>query len=640
MIRKTIQTVALGLLVTFGAQAQNSSTLLTIGDKEFSSEEFNFIYDKNNSFSETKQSKKEYIDLFVNYKLKVAEAEAQGLDTVPAFVKEFNYYKKELAKPYLTDQAITDQLLKEAYEHLKVEVDASHILLRLDENASPEDTLKVYEKLMGIKKQAEEGADFGVLAQKYSEDPSAKQNKGHLGYFKGFMMVYPFEHAAYNTEVGQLSEITRTSFGYHLIKVNDKREDRGELLTAHIMMMFPQNATSEIKAEKKAKIDSVYQLVLKGDDFGALATSYSEDRRSATNNGELPWFGAGKMIPEYSEPAFELDSVNNISAVVESPYGFHIIKLLDKRSIASFEEMEEEIKGKIKRDERANKGTKSLVARLKKEYSYSENGANMSLVKDKGTSTDLSNEDYVELLNSEDAVLFTLADSSYTGADLAKFIIDNRTYTKAKRIKEFDAMFEAFADEKILSYEEAHLEEKYPEYRFLVDEYHDGLLIFEISQAEIWNKANEDSIGIQNYFNANSKSYYEPEQIQGEIAFFKSKKDQKAFSKIAKSTILSDFDSIKSTMPEPNKIKLVKGTFSRGDFKTVDAQIWKDKKSEGNVDKEFPYSFARGKTIPKVYKALDETKGQVIADYQTELEAQWLSVLKEKLNPIVNKKAL
>lgn len=642
MIRTKLLLLLIAGVITMNTLAQSTHTLVSIGNENFSVEEFDFIYNKNNNISEEPKSKKEYIDLFVNYKLKVMEASALGLDTMPSFIKEYNYYKDELAKPYLSDNSINDKLIKEAYERLTTEVNASHILIRLNPSPSPEDTLKAYEKISSILEKYKQGVDFNKLALQYSEDPSAKKNEGKLGFFSGFMMVYPFESAAYNTPVGEVSPITRTSFGYHLLKVHDKRAARGELLTAHIMQMFPPNASSEIIDAKKAKIDSIYQLVLRGDDFGELATKYSEDRNSANKNGELPWFGSGRMIPEFSEPAYKLDSINNISHVIRTPYGFHIIKLLDKRGVKSFDEMKEEITNRISKDERAFQGKKAVINKLKKEYNYSENTELIDLIKNTAKNTDLSNEDFFgspfEYKNDN---LASLDGLEIKIRGLLTNLKGNKQFSKQLRTTQIDKFINNYIEDEIIKFEKSKLEEKYPEYKYLINEYHDGLLIFEISQNEIWNKAMEDSVGIVNFYEANKTNYFSPEKLNGKIIFANNKKTLQEIKKAIALNPNMSTDSLNQTYNRNEKnIKVLEGIFEKGEYQVVDKQIWKIKKSEGKIFDDYKYAWTIGDVIPIKHKNLDETKGQVIADYQVQIEKQWVEKLKNKYKPTVNLKAL
>ncbi len=629
----------IALIITNLTFSQDTHTLVTIGDQNYGIEEFDFIYNKNNSYTEDPKSKKEYVDLFVNYKLKVHEAIAQGLDTLPSFKKEYGYYKDELAKPYLSDKSITENLKKEAYERLNQEVNASHILIRIPKSSTPEDTLKAYNKIKSIQERIKNGEDFNKLAQELSEDPSAKKNMGKLGFFSGFMMVYPFESAAYNTPVNEVSNIVKTSFGYHLIKVHAKRKNRGELRTAHIMMMFPPNAPSDVIDKKKAKIDSIYQLVLNGEDFGTLAQNFSEDRKSATNNGELPWFGSGRMIPEFSEPAFKLDTIGAFSDIVRTPYGFHIIKLLEKRGTKSYEEMEDEITQKISRDERAFKGKQSVINRLKKEYNYTQNDSILNSIKENAKLPNISDDDFFASMADAQQTVVTFSSQKIKIGDLTEYLKSNRQFTKNRKAALIDQLLNTYLEDQILDFEKSQLENKYPEYRFLLNEYHDGLLIFEVSQKEIWNKASADTIGIKNYYNSHKAEYFEPEKLVGTAYFTKDKSTLKSIKAQLKITSDITTDSLKQIISGKN-FKCINGSFSKGEYAAIDKNIWKIKKSEGKIDTDFPYVYAIGKIVPKQYKKLEETKGQVISDYQNEIEKQWIAKLKEKYNPVINIKAL
>jgi peptidyl-prolyl cis-trans isomerase SurA len=618
---------------------QDAHTLVSIGDKNYSVEEFDFIYTKNNAFSEHPISKKEYIDLFVNYKLKVHEAIAQGFDTLPSFTKEFNYYKEELAKPYLSDTSITEHLKREAYERMTKEVNASHILIQIPKSATPADTLKAYNKISDILKKIKEGEDFNELATEFSEDPSAKTNHGRLGYFSGFMMVYPFESGAFNTPVGELSDIIRSSFGYHLIKVHDKRDNPGELKTAHIMMMTPKTASKELIALKKSRIDSIYQLIVKGEDFAELAQKFSEDRNSARNNGELPWFSNGRMIPEFSEPAFKLDSIGAISEVIHTPFGYHIIKLLDKKQVKPYEEMEEEITKRIAKDERIFQEKKVVIQRLKKEYNFQENEDLINTIKATAKEKNISDEDFFSTFNENNQSIASLDAKEIKTAEVMAYLKNNRQFSKTRKSILIDKLLTTFIDNQILDFEKSRLTDKYPEFRFLLEEYHDGLLIFDISQKEIWNRASEDSIGIANYYAAHKNNYFYPEKIDGRAIFMKDKKTLKAVKKLLASDPEISNDSLKHIFGK-QQIKCINGAFEKGEYKAIDKQIWKNKQSNGKTDQEYPFVYATGDLIAQKEKSLDETKGQLIADYQYNIEKQWISQLKAKYNPTINYKAL
>ncbi len=362
--------------VTF-AFSQDDETILTIGNNKISKGEFERIYKKNNNnlYNESdKKTPEEYMELFIDFKLKVIEAERLKMDTASAFINELAGYREELAAPYLTNVKYNEDMVKELYDRTTKEINASHILLKVDKDATPEQDKAVLDKIQKIRQEIIAGKDFEEAAVEYSEDPSAKTNKGNLGFFSAFQMVTPFENAAFNTPVGEISEPVKTNFGYHLIKVNDIRDNKGDILVAHIMKMFPKDMTQETKAKLKTQIDSIYTAVKNGADFAEMAKAKSDDKRSSVNGGEMQWFSAARMIPEFAGPAFALKNKGDISEVIETPYGYHIIKKIDARPVPSYEQAKDGIVSNMKRDPlRSLTSKKAFINDIKEEYNFNTN---------------------------------------------------------------------------------------------------------------------------------------------------------------------------------------------------------------------------------------------------------------------------
>lgn len=614
-------------------QAQNTQKpLLQVGEHQYSVDEFNYIYEKNNALSQNPISRDEYIDLFVNYKLKVIEAMNQGYDTVPQFQRELNYYRNELAKPYLTDKKATEAVVAEAYDRLTKEVNASHILVKLPPSPSPEDTLKAYQKIKDIEQQIRNGADFGEMAYEHSDCPSGKRAKGELGYFSGFSMVYPFETAAYNTPVGKVSPIIRTPFGYHLIKVNNIRPNRGEIKVAHIMKAYPYNAPKPIQDQTKVAIDSIYQQLLAGVPFDSLANSLSDDKRTAGQGGELDWFGTGKMIPEFADAAFALEKDDQISEPIQTPFGWHIIKRLDKRDMKSLDEMRPEIEQRIANDERAYAGKSATIKKLKTEYHFTLNQEALKKVTESILATKADADQLASKLEQQNVPLATFAHEQITSRDLQHYISNkniNLASTTPNSIKE---VINNCIDETILAYEKSILEDKYPDFRFLMNEYHDGLLIFEISQKEVWNKASEDSTGLKNFFQQHQTDYQLPERYEGTLYFCNNKKTLKKLKKhFAKENVATD------SIPEALAagIKIEKGTFTQGQYPALDAQIWPTAVNKSKK-KSNAFVYIRGDKKNAQNQELSDIRGQVISDYQNYLEKKWIENLRKKYKPEIN----
>jgi peptidyl-prolyl cis-trans isomerase SurA len=481
----------------------------TLGGKPVYLSEFSYVYNKNNATAKdayTKENINEYLNLYTNFKLKVREAEELGLDTATSFQKELDGYKRQLAQPYLTEKGLTDQLTKEAYERMKEEINASHILINLSADAEPKDTLKAYSKIMEIRQKAISGQKFENLAEQFSQDPSAKSNKGNLGYFTAMQMVYPFENAAYNTKIGEISYPVRTRFGYHILKVNDRRKSQGQVKVAHIMVRATTGLPEKDSLAAKEKIDEIYTRLKNKEDWNLLASQFSDDINSKSKGGELPWFSAGKLIPSFEEASFALQTPGDFSKPVQTPYGWHIIKLLDKKALESFQQMEPSIRSKVTKD-RAEVNKIALLQRLKKENNFIEYPkvldatlllADSSLLKGSFKKTE----------SKSNAALFEINKIKYSVNNFLKYVNEkqkpkkNLTPTQIMR-----ALYADYSNEQLIAYEEAHLGEKYPDYKMLVKEYRDGILLFQLMDEKVWSKAIEDTSGLKKYFNQNRDKY-------------------------------------------------------------------------------------------------------------------------------------
>lgn len=629
------------LFLGITATLANDPVLMKINGKPVLKSEFEYIYNKNNSNNSLdKKTLDEYVDLFVNFKLKVEEAKAQGLDTTKSFINELAGYRSQLTKPYLTDAKVDESVLQEAYNRLKEDVEVSHILIRIQQNASPADTLAAWKKINAIAKRIEK-EDFAKVAKEVSEDESAKENNGYIGWVSAFRTVYPFETMAYNTKPGTISKPVRTAFGYHIVKVQGRRESQGEILVAHIMR-FTEQGNDEKNKSAKFKIDSIYDRVKAGDDFGKLANDLSDDRGSATKNGELPWFGAGRMIPEFENAAFALKNKGDMSAPIQSAYGWHIIKLIDRKGIESFESMKEDLQSKVKRDERASLGLKSFVAKLKSDYKFTTNNESVkeyySLL-DKKTLTD-------SVFQLEAAKLakpiMTIAAKSFTQSDFTQFLKANSYTDKTAAADIIDEKYAAFAEKEILAYEDSQLEKKYEDFRFLMQEYHDGILLFEVSNNEVWEKASKDTEGLAKYFNNNKADYkWEKPHFKGRLISCKDKETFKAAKAIVKKSHNDSIDKYLRTRLNDSiqHVKIEKNIFVQGDNKQVDKLAFKSK-AVVEADKDYPFVFVSGKMLKTLPEDYTDVRGLVTADYQEYLEKEWIAKLRTKFTVEIDKKIL
>ncbi|MET4108708.1 peptidylprolyl isomerase [Hymenobacter sp. UYP22] len=528
-------TAAAALLA--GCQATKPTTkaaapsVETLGTTEVPASEFAYVYRKNNSSAPefgTKASVQEYLDLYTNFKLKVLEAEQRGLDTTQAFKRELEGYRQQLAQPYLTEKSVTDKLVREAYDRMSKEVNASHILVRITPDASPKDTLAAYQKITALRQRVTSGEDFAKVARENSEDPSAAENGGKLGYFTAMQMVYPFESVAYSTPAGQVSQPVRTRFGYHIIKVNDVRSAQGEIKVAHLMVRTTPGMPAADSVTTKKKVDELYsRLTRQGAAWDKLVSQFSEDAGSAANGGELPPFGTGRMIPSFEEAAFKLQKPGDISRPVQTPYGWHIIKLIEKQPVPSFEAMEPTLKSKVAKDSRSELNKAAFLKRVRTENRFTETGAakdyafaktDTALVGGRFQYTAPPAPAKATKTTTDNSTLFTIGGKPYLVKDFLTYAQQNqRPRPGAEPRFVAQQLYDQYVEQSLVEFEKANLENKYEDYRMLVKEYRDGILLFQLMDEKVWSKAIEDTVGLQKFFADNQANYRWEPRVQATV---------------------------------------------------------------------------------------------------------------------------
>ena len=622
------------------AQEPSNKVLMTIDGKEVTLDEFERIYTKNNQQpAYDKASLDEYMQLFINFKLKVMEAEALGMDTLQSFITELKGYRSQLEKPYFTDETADEELINEAYERMKWNIRASHILIKCGEDALPADTLAAWNEISKIRKSALKGEDFGQLAVSNSQDPSAERNKGDLGYFTAFSMVYPFESGAYNTPVGGISEIVRSKFGYHIIKVVDKKPDPGQVKVAHLMRAVPQGSGVEKDQAEKEKIDALYDSIVAGANFDRMVRQYSDDRGTSQKGGELPFFGLRQMVPEFEQAAFELKEIGQVSKPIKTAYGWHIIKLLETKPVGTFEEMKPTIKNKMSKDIRAQKGKQRVMARLKQEYQVKTDPNTMELFYQLIDSTIYKGQWDGNKANGLNQVMFTIADTNkYTQMDFAMSMnMDGlRRVNKPLRLIA-DEEFNRFLEQSLTNFEKTRLEAKYPDFKNLMQEYHDGILLFNLTDKLVWTKAVDDTLGLEKFYQENKNNYMWGNRVDATIYTFNKKEMESKVSKLAAKVAKKNLDPSKEVAQlianaKDTTLTLTanRAKFSKGDNTWVDATEWKAGtiyKTDNNGSTVLVYFHAMVAPEPK---KLNEAKGLITADYQNYLEKNWLASLREK----------
>ena len=624
--------------ILFTTNIFSQETLMTINDEKISINEFENIFYKNNEDIEiTKEYLDEYIDLFINFKLKVKESKELGYDTLSSFIKELDGYKKQLSKPYLRDNNFNENLFNEALERIQFDINASHILIKIENN----DAKSALNEALSIRNQIiSKEISFADAAVKYSDDEYVLDSKGNLGYFTAFMMLYDFESVAYNTSIGEVSVPVKTQYGYHLILVNDKRKAVGERKVAHIMFKTGKGANTKKINESYKKASETYDLLTKGDKFVEVAERFSEDRSTAVKGGVLPSFGVGKMVREFEEATFSLKLPGDFSKPFQTPYGWHIVMLLEDNPVKLDDDLFLSVKQKIEKDSRSKLSNEFMITKLKDLYNikiYKENFNFLRKIAVKEVSKSAWDN---ELLIDGDKKIFKIESKSYSLKELSDFIINNQ-----KKNNDFDQLYIEFLNLSLLSYEESQLENKYPEFKNLLKEYKEGILLFDITNNNVWKKAVEDSAGLSNYFNENLSDYKWNERLDVSIFtclnYNVSYKVRNQLYKL-KRGLIKDIDVLnKINSSSPLNVQLVSGQFSKNENNIVDQIVWKKgiSKSIKNDDGSYTVVFVHDILNARA-KNLNETKGKVISDYQKFLDLTWIKILRAKYKVDLNKNLL
>ena len=626
------------------AQDSADPILLKVGERDVHVSEFEAVYKKNNN-EVSQEALESYLDLYINFRLKVADAEAQGMDTLPKFKKELAGYRKQLSEPYLSDNQVTDALVKEAYDRSLKEMAASHIMVSVGPNVAPKDSLEAFNKALDIKKRVEKGEDFATLAKKLSTDPSAKENGGYLGYFSALYMVYSFETAVYNSKVGDIAGPVRTQYGYHIIKVEGERENRGEITVAHIMTRIPQDGNPEQKEISRMKINEIYDKLKEGENWDELAAQFSEDKASSRKGGLLPPFSAGRMVYTFEEAAYSLENNGDFTKPVETKYGFHIIKRIGLKKVGSFEEMQPELKQRIQRDGRSRKSKVAFVNRVKKEYGFSENTQERDdfyTILDSSYFTKRWEADQAAAYNEE---LFKLGDSVASQQDFARYLANNQPRGMVPNVPGYvNKMYEQFVEKYCTEYENARLEDKYPEFRLLMQEYHDGILLFDLTDQNVWSKAVKDSAGLAAFYEEHKNEHMWGERVDGALYNCVDEATAEKVRKMIKAKKKEGYtdEDIMKTINDSSQLNLEieRTKFSKGDNSVVDEIPWKKGVSANHSKGGRVYILEVNSILKAQPKELNEVKGLMTSAYQNSLEEQWIAELKEKYPVVVNKENL
>ncbi|MEM7037734.1 MAG: peptidylprolyl isomerase, partial [Bacteroidota bacterium] len=622
---------------------------------------FEYVYQKNNGGwdavkSHTQAQYKEYLDLYVNFKRKVLEAERLGLHEKEAFKSEFEGYRKQLAQPYLVDKSVQEKLVKEAYDRSQKMVSASHILIMCGPDAVPDDTMKAYNKAMAIRDSVvKKGHDFGAAAKKHSEDPSAKQNEGSLGYFTVFDMVYPFETGAFNTKVGDVSMPIRSGYGYHLIKVNDKVENTGKKTCAHIIIRVGPQYSAKTEEQAVEKISEIHKMLVDGGEWKEVCEKYSDDPNTAARGGDL---GKGRLIPEMEDVKRPLGK-GDFSKPFKTAFGHHIMKVTDVEEVKSFADSESEIKSRIARDARSTLSRDELIKRVKREYGFRQHedaveklverveasGQVAQFTKGFFRPVDSINQDLYEMK------VYTLGDDIGTSEGIhygtmrdffGWYVKARKGYEGATTRQVADKLVGIFVEEEMLKFEEMQLPKKHREYRELLKEYRDGILLFTLTEDKVWRKAVEDTTGLQAYYNRNTGKFMADARVKvTEYISEKRDKIDQVERLLAAGSTERVIDSIVNKTSALN-CRIRTQTYEKGKAEK-EAIMFGQKPGFRSAIMEYGKAWrllVLEENIPAGQKSFEDAKSECITLYQNHLEEEWLAELKSKYPCNVNESVL
>lgn len=637
-LNRIVRIIFLCFSVSGFAQITDKDVLLTVDGEAVKASEFVRVYSKNLDLVQDEAQKDidAYLELFVNYKLKIKEAKRLGLDKDQKYLREFDNYKQQLTKNFLNETQVTDALVKEAYDRYKQEVKASHILIMMDENDN--DTLEVYNRLLNLRERLMNESFEKVQKEVHNGSTVFAED---LGYFSVFKMVYDFENVAYNTNIGDVSMPFRTRFGFHIVKVFDKRLSRGEVTVEHIMVSHNQTDSTLVP---EVRINEIYKKIEQGENFESLAIQFSDDKSSSSKGGLLPAFTGGQLSSqEFEDVAFGLKEVGDLSKPFRTAYGWHIVKLINKEGIEPFEAVEVEIESKVKRDSRSSLINSALTQNLKSKYRVVAHEEALPYFES------ILNDDFFkngwklpEFLVTNNPVL-TIDNTEYSYSDFGNYLMSIQRRYMGQKVPFSDLLkkeLETYVDAQVLKYHEDHLEFENKEFANVLQEYRDGLLLFELMEKQVWNAAINDTIGLKNYYESHKDNYIWPDRVDAIVVSGANKKDvAEAESQLQSG---ASVEKIKTELnsDEEQKVIITNAIMDLDNQMLPQNLELKEGLSKIYEQNDAFHLVKVNRVIPKANKTFEESKGNVINDYQNEIEKNWIETLKEQFKVVINNDVL
>jgi len=614
-------------------QSQDDRILMTVAGRDVPAGEFIRMFTKSYGGNEVGDIDA-YLQQYINFKLKVADAIQEGMDTTKTFRNELNGYRNQLAQNYLTDTGTKEELLQKTFKRYLTEINASHILVSCPEGAKPEDTLKAWQKASDIKERIINGEQFERVARATSDDPSVKFNGGNLGYFTVFQMITPFEDAAYTLKKGEISAPVRTPYGYHIIMVNNSRPSKGRVLVAHIMKAAPPGMSDEEAKKAEESIKSIYKELQSGASFSELAVKYSDHKESSSGGGKLTWFGAGEMISDFAEAAFSIPDTGKYCAPVRTLYGWHIIKLLDHKAPGTFAETRSYLESKINQSYLNSLSRKSFVEKLKKDYNFRINETAFDWFVNNTDTLIIQGLSKYDRTDMPAGMIYTFAGQGLSVREFASFIERRGSMIVTDDPFRFISQsIEARLTDHILKYENSILEKKYPEFRYLMNEFHDGILLFEISARKVWNRIQEDTAGLQKYYDENKHKYLTRRGIDAKIYTLRMENgEKKLLSAFKKYSRKPDGDSLllgKLNKKTDSLLVIKANRWFTGDNPELDKIDWVKGTQSCRIG-GYPSVILINEVMEPVPLSFSEVQGEMMTGYQEYLENEWTVQLKKK----------
>lgn len=622
---------------TFLANGQEKKeVLVVVGNVAVDKEEFLQLLSKENEGTVAPLTRREFeenFDLFLNYKLKVIEAEAINLDKSEEFSLEFSSIKESLVAPFLIKNSIEEGEVKKVYSRMQEIVHASHILFQFPTNASHEDSLSILRLALKVKANLENGADFKEQALTYSDDPSAKVNQGDLGFFTSLQMVQQFEEAAYMLQVGQISDPILTDFGYHIIQVNGRQANPGEVQVSHILVRFDAENNDQEEAARRKISDTYLEIQKENTVWEDIVKTYSEDASTRNTGGILPWFGVGTMIPEFERASFSLTEIGEVSPPIKTPYGYHILRLEGKRELQPFQELEQIIRSKLLRNSKSVVIESQVVSIQKSRFAYKENEAEITRLANLLVAKDLVTfQTQIQENGLSKTKLFSIYDKAYFLEDLLAYIQDRQVTPKGSG-SYFNRWLTNFVAKTLEQTEIKDLENNNIAYKKLVKEYRDGTLMFSLTNQEVWQKGLNDSIGQQEFYKKNIRNYQWKSRVQAYLVKVNdaSKLDRVRNYLENKTFNPDEFAAFEADYRAnfPTAYAIESGVFEY-EIHPILSRVDLNKPYQELTIDGTTYVLIVGKTYPPGPRKFEEARGLVIRDYQDYLDQALTKRLKEK----------